>query len=101
MRKVLVVVAILGLAGLASAAEPEVPSCIRYWGEARNTGYGYNHIVHFASACDVTTTAQCTTDVNPQPTRVLVPAKTEVSVNTFLGSPSSVFTPHAKCARTK
>jgi serine acetyltransferase len=59
--------------------------------------YGYNHIVHIRDACSVGAVCVVTTDVNPEPTSVAVAAKSETEVNTYLGSPSRVFTPKITC----
>ena len=70
--------------------------CISVWPEARYV-VGYNHIVHVANACDSAFVCDVSTDVNPEPQRVRVPAHTEIEVVTFLGSPSRVFVPKVEC----
>lgn len=86
----------LALAPLAAAAQTP-NACIRAWGEARYGAYGYNHLVHIANSCSVDADCVVTTDVNPEPLNVSVPARSEVVTNTFLESPSRVFTPHVTC----
>ncbi len=68
-------VALLSLASLAPRARAERPSadsCIRFWGEARFNGVGYNHLVHLANSCAVSAECVVSTDVNPEPQRVEV-----------------------------
>ena len=109
MRRVVALVAVaLGLfpfvGGVlrANAADSGVvdagaSSCIQSWPEARMQAYGYNHIVHLRDTCAVAADCVVTTDVNPDPTRVSVDAKSETEVNTYLGSPARVFTPTVTC----
>jgi hypothetical protein len=84
-----------GTEGGANAAAPR--ECVQSWPEARMQAYGYNHIVHLKNACDAPAECVVTTDVNPDPTKVSVPAKTETEINTYLGSPARVFTPKVVC----
>jgi hypothetical protein len=86
----------LAVAPLAASAQTP-NACIHAWGEARYGTYGYNHLVHIANTCTVDADCVVSTDVNPEPTSVEVPAKTEVVVNTFFESPSRVFTPRVTC----
>jgi hypothetical protein len=64
---------------------------------ARYLGLGYNHIVHVADVCASAAECEVSTNVNPQPTHVSVPAGGEVEVNTFMGSPARVFVPKVEC----
>ncbi len=92
--------ATLSVAHAAASAEPAadtVAACIRVRAEARYRALGYNHIVRIADACESAAECDVSTDVNPQPTHVTVPPKSEVEVNTFLGSPARVFTPKVEC----
>jgi hypothetical protein len=72
-------------------------ACARFWGEARNTGYGYSHIVHVKNECTKDVVCNVSTDVNPQVTNVAVPIGQEVEINTFYASPYSAFTPQVVC----
>jgi len=92
-------VALTAIAGErpAEATPDTAAKCIRATPEARYRGLGYNHIVHVANACASDAECDVSTDVNPQPTHVTVPAKSEVEVNTFLGSPARVFVPKVEC----
>jgi hypothetical protein len=86
----------LGALPLAASAQAPNP-CVHAWGEARYGAVGYNHLVHLENSCAVDADCVVSTDVNPQPQTVAVPAKSEVIVNTFLGSPARVFVPHVTC----
>jgi len=79
------------------AAGDTIATCIKVRGEARYLGLGYNHIVHVANICAQDAECEVSTDVNPQPAQVTVSGHDEVEVNTFLGSPSRVFTPKVDC----
>ena len=81
----------------AGAVDAAAPFCMQSWPEARMQAYGYNHIVHLRNMCPVAADCVVTTDVNPEPTRIMVDAKSETEVNTFLGSPARVFTPTVAC----
>jgi hypothetical protein len=76
---------------------PKDNPCIVSWPEARMQAYGYNHIVHVRDVCEAPADCVITTDVNPEPTKLFVPAKSEAEINTFLGSPARVFTPKVAC----
>jgi hypothetical protein len=86
----------VGLAVVAAAEQP-LDSCIKYWGEVRFGGVGYNHLVHMVNSCSRTADCLVSTDVNPSAQMVEVPADSEVIVNTVLDSPSRRFTPHVTC----
>jgi hypothetical protein len=85
-----------GVAG-AEGSKASAPACIGYWGEARFRGYGYYHVVHVANDCARAAVCDVSTDVNPTPERVTVPAKQQVEVVTFQGSPAREFVPHVEC----
>lgn len=86
----------LAMAPLAASAQTP-NACIKAWGEARYGAYGYNHLAHVANSCTVDADCVVSTDVNPEPMSMAVPAKTEVIVNTFYESPSRVFTLRVTC----
>jgi hypothetical protein len=75
----------------------EEPTCVAFWPETRYRNYGYDHIVHLRSHCDVQAYCKVWSDVNPHPTDVLVAPRAEVEVLTFRGSPARQFTPHVEC----
>ncbi len=84
-------------AGDAGMADAGTLPCVQSWPEVRMQAYGYNHIVHLRNMCAVAADCVVTTDVNPEPTRVTVDARSETEVNTYLGSPARVFTPKVAC----
>jgi len=92
-------------AAQADGPTPPAPAkdnpCILSWPEARMQAYGYNHIVHVKDVCDAPADCVITTDVNPEPTKLSVAGKSEAEINTFLGSPSRVFTPKVVCTMRK
>jgi hypothetical protein len=99
---VLALVSVARADGQAPPAAPKDNPCILSWPEARMQAYGYNHIVHVKDVCDAAADCVITTDVNPEPTKLSVAGKSEAEVNTYLGSPSRVFTPKVVCTmRTK
>jgi hypothetical protein len=89
--------AALVVASVALAGSPAPKDCIQFWPEARMQAFGYNHIVHVRDVCDVGADCVVTTDVNPEPTKLSVPPKSDEEVNTWLGSPARVFTPTVVC----
>jgi hypothetical protein len=80
-----------------AGAKEEPLACERHWGEARNQGYGFAHIVHIHNGCLKGIVCQVSTDVNPEVTMVNVPAGQDVEINTFYSSPYSAFTPYVSC----
>jgi hypothetical protein len=108
---VLVEVAVVMLSATASSATTDISSerpriaespamvCVGVWSEARYVGFGYNHIVHVANGCNVPTSCTVTTNVNPEPQTVIIPAGSRTDVVTFVGSPASTFTAKVECVR--
>jgi hypothetical protein len=84
--------------GASATTTPSAKDCIKAWPAPRFNGVGYNHLVHISNACAVAADCVVTTDVNPEPTKVVAPAKGDVEVNTFLGSPARVFIPRVECS---
>ncbi len=86
---------------LDDASETQTPSpgsgCVEHWQEVRYRAYGYDHIVHLRNTCARTAHCSVTTDVNPQPTSAVLPARTETEVTTWIGSPASVFFASVQC----
>lgn len=98
IQKVLASLGFVALAAAPLAALAQTPEpCVRAWGEARYGNVGYHHLVHLANACPVDADCVVSTDVNPEPQKVQVPARSEVVVTTFLDSPARVFTPRVTC----
>jgi hypothetical protein len=85
----------------ADDAPDTAGKCIRATPEARYRGLGYNHIVHVVDSCSTAAECDVSTDVAPKPIHVGVPAKGEVEVTTFLGSPARVFVPKVDCVMAK
>jgi hypothetical protein len=94
----------VGLVALANVAlppvafaDPATDACIRYWGEPRFNGGGYNHLVHVANSCPATADCAVTTNVSPEPAQLEVSGNSEAVINTFLSSPTRTFVPHVVC----
>jgi len=79
------------------SAQSEVPACVRVRAEVRWSAGAYNHIVVVQNTCDEDARCQVSTDVNPRPTQVDVPAGETVETMTFMGSPAREFTPRVRC----
>ncbi len=97
--KRITMVALITGAALAppAAAKPETPDCIRSWPEVRYRNYGYDHIVHVANDCRVRAYCAVSSDVNPTPIQVVVPAFGQLVVMTARGSAAREFTPRLEC----
>ncbi len=89
----------VSLSGLALAKG--VPGCVDVSFYAVYRNMGYDHIVHLANHCDKASACSVTTNVNPDPIIVTVPAKEDLDVLTFRGSPARAFTPHVTCQDAK
>jgi hypothetical protein len=76
---------------------PHALDCVEFWPEVRYANYGYDHVVHLYSRCDVSATCDVSTDVSPDKLRVDVPPGAEVEVLTRRGSPARRFTPRVEC----
>lgn len=79
------------------AAEGERPACVRARGEARAQAYGWNHVVVIENTCTAAVTCRVSSDVNPSPVTVQVPAGQTRETVTFLDSPASAFVGRASC----
>lgn len=73
------------------------PSCVEAFPEVRYRNYGYDHVVHLYSRCDVRAYCAVSTDANPNAVEVVVPPREHVEVLTFRGSPAREFTPKVSC----
>ena len=80
-----------------AVAQNQVPDCVSVRGEARWGADAYNHIVVVRNQCSALARCRVATDVNPQETRIEVPAGETREVLTFMGSPARVFTPRVQC----
>jgi hypothetical protein len=86
------------LAGsLLPQARAKELSCVGVSSQALYRNYGYDHVVHLVNRCNDDAVCEVSTDVNPEPSHATVPAKGEVDVLTFRGSPARTFTPRVKC----
>ena len=80
------------------AATPEkLPKCVHVRGEARFSGFGYDHLVEVQNSCDKQANCRVATDVNPQAQSLQLNAGEKQSVVTFRGSPASAFRPDVSC----
>lgn len=87
-----------GDSGGSLLAEPaQDRTCVDFWPEVRFRNYGYDHIVHLLSRCDVRASCVVSSDVNPKATVVEVGPGEHVEVLTFRGSPAREFTPRVEC----
>jgi len=78
-------------------AEAEGAACVEYETKVNYGALGYDHRVVLTSSCEDAATCTVTTDVNPDPQTVDVPAGQSVTVLTFRGSPASEFTATVRC----
>ncbi|MDD5309065.1 MAG: hypothetical protein PHU25_17265 [Deltaproteobacteria bacterium] len=88
-----------GIAGVAYAASGTSAGCVDWRSEAVFNGTGYNHLVHLTSRCDKPVGCDVSTDVNPAPIKVELEPGRSQTVNTFLGSPATAFTPKVTCKK--
>lgn len=77
-----------------------VPDCVTVRGEARSSGYGYDHVVYVRNSCPTTVDCKVATNLDPEPGhRLLVPPAREMGVVTRTGSPQRTFEPKVSCKR--
>jgi hypothetical protein len=79
---------------------PNPAACITAHGDVVYGALGWDHYVSLVNACDQEFSCRVSTDVNPTPIDVVVPALQTVSILTFRGSPARVFTPYVTCSVT-
>jgi len=84
---------------LANGEAGTRPDCAQVSHNARFDGSGYSHIVSVRNTCTYAITCSITTNANPTASTMLISAGQSSSVNTFLSSPASDFTPTVDCAR--
>jgi hypothetical protein len=87
----------IGVLGARATGRQETSSCIRSWPELRQRSRGYDHIVHLSNDCRAKATCAVSSDVNPEPILVIVPAGERIEVVTSRGSPAAEFTPRVDC----
>src|SRR5438552_17740779 len=73
------------------------PACITYAQEVRTRYPGYDHVVIIKSTCAKSADCLVSSDVAPDPVKVLVPSNAKVEVFTFQQSPASAFTAKVSC----
>ncbi len=95
----ILVLAISGLATAQPTPAANKAGCITWTTETRYEGLGYNHYVHFESACKEAMVCQVTTNANPDPTTATIAPGGKATVLTFRGSPASEFTARVTCAK--
>lgn len=79
-------------------SEPEQErTCVDFWPETRHRNYGYDHIVHLLSRCDVPAFCVVSSDVNPRGALVEIRPREYIEVVTFRGSPAREFKPEVEC----
>jgi hypothetical protein len=81
----------------AAADPPSSTDCVRFWAEARYRPYGYDHIVHLVNVCKLEARCLVSTDVDPEPMRVIAPPEEHIEVTTRRGSPASQFMAAVVC----
>lgn len=86
----------VALGSWAADTAPKV-TCVQVYGESRYRAFGYDHIAIVRNGCDKKAVCDVTTNVNPEPIRVEVPAGAAIEVLTFRGSPAREFVPRATC----
>lgn len=79
---------------LAQAAKA---ACISARAEAPYRGSGYDHLVKLQNHCDRPIKCRVSSDVNPEPTEVTVPAQGRSEVLLWRGSPARTFKARVSC----
>lgn len=85
------------VADYAAARPVRIVRCVRYWGEARYRGVGYDHEVHVVNDCTRAALCEVATNVDPHLYDVTVPPGRHVVVITRTGSPARRFAPEVAC----
>ena len=93
----LALLAIVSLGAPGAHGTPN-PQCLTWRTEARYRNYGYDHLVHIHNGCDRRAACAVTTSANPDEIRVSVGPGADVTLVTFVGSPSREFTATVQCS---
>jgi len=93
----LVLVSASVLAPRSASAEGAKSACVTVRAEAPFRGSGYDHLVKLANHCDKPVKCRVSSDVNPDPQDVSVPAKGRAEVLLWRGSPASTFKARVSC----
>ncbi len=80
--------------------EKDPTACVLHTTEARYI-MGYNHLVHIDNTCEKSVECLVSTDVNPEPQKVQLEAKSKKTVVTFKGSPARTFRATVDCQLVK
>jgi hypothetical protein len=83
--------------GSAAGAEPKSSGCVTARAEAPYRGSGYDHLVKLTNACEKPVNCRVSSDVNPEPVSITVPAKGQSEVLLWRGSPASTFKARVSC----
>jgi hypothetical protein len=98
-RRIGVAIALLATVSLGApgAHGTPAPPCLTWRTEARYRNYGYDHLVHIHNGCDQRAACAVSTSANPDQIRVSIGPGGDVTVVTFVGSPSRDFTATVSC----
>ena len=75
-------------------------TCAYAWPELRQKRDAYDHVVHVQNACQTAITCDVSTDANPNPIRIGVPATEGREVVTARGTAVRKFEPRVDCRRS-
>jgi hypothetical protein len=81
----------------AASAEGAKSACVTVHAEAPYRGSGYDHLVKLENHCEKPVRCRVSSDVNPEPQEVTVPAKGRAEVLLWRGSPASTFKARVSC----
>ncbi len=81
----------------ASAAEGSGPRCVHATFEVRYGNAGYDHVIYLHNQCAARASCEVSSDVNPEPIRVLIARGEKAEVVTMRGSPARQFAPRVTC----
>jgi hypothetical protein len=81
----------------ASATEGSGPRCVQASFEVRYGNAGYDHVVYLHNQCAARASCDVSSDVNPEPIRVLMARGEKAEVVTMRGSPARQFAPRVTC----
>ena len=85
------------LASRSACAEGSKSACVSVRAEAPFRGSGYDHLVKLENHCEKPVRCRVSSDVNPEPQDVTVPAKGRAEVLLWRGSPANTFKARVSC----
>ena len=99
VHRIGVALALAAAVGLSApwALGTPAPQCLTWRTEARYRNYGYDHLVHIHNGCDQRVSCRVSTSASATEIRVTVSAGADVTVVTFVGSPSREFSANVQC----